>query len=125
MRALVAPGLSPKVTRGRVPQLMYMHWMNTMVGYCGPFKYESEYCQKLRSYLEANLAWMEEQMEKGQDTEYWHQVRMGNPHQGIPLGPPGPLTQNTAQGSKLSWPSSRWDDRDVVMLLPGMSRGDS
>ncbi|KAM7034381.1 putative phospholipase B-like 2 [Acridotheres tristis] len=57
-------------------QLMYMHWMNTMVGYCGPFKYESEYCQKLRNYLEANLAWMEEQMAKGQDTEYWHQVRL-------------------------------------------------
>ncbi|NXE38537.1 PLBLB protein, partial [Ptilorrhoa leucosticta] len=57
-------------------QLMYMHWMNTMVGYCGPFKYESEYCQKLRNYLEANLAWMEEQMAKGQDLEYWHQVRL-------------------------------------------------
>ncbi|XP_017686845.1 PREDICTED: putative phospholipase B-like 2 [Lepidothrix coronata] len=57
-------------------QLMYMHWMNTMVGYCGPFKYESEYCQKLRDYLEANLGWMEEQMGKGQDPEYWHQVRL-------------------------------------------------
>ncbi|NXD29032.1 PLBLB protein, partial [Spelaeornis formosus] len=57
-------------------QLMYMHWMNTMVGYCGPFKYESEYCQKLRDYLEANLAWMEEQMVKGGDPEYWHQVRL-------------------------------------------------
>ncbi|NWI86069.1 PLBLB protein, partial [Pitta sordida] len=57
-------------------QLMYMHWMNTMVGYCGPFKYESEYCQKLRDYLEANLGWMEEQMGKGEDPEYWHQVRL-------------------------------------------------
>ncbi|XP_069727387.1 putative phospholipase B-like 2 [Phaenicophaeus curvirostris] len=57
-------------------QLMYMHWMNTMVGYCGPFKYESEYCEKLRSYLEANLAWMEEQMEKQENPEYWHQVRL-------------------------------------------------
>ncbi|KAM9281001.1 putative phospholipase B-like 2 isoform 2-T2 [Morus bassanus] len=57
-------------------QLMYMHWMNTMVGYCGPFKYESEYCEKLRSYLEANLGWMEEQMAKGEDPEYWHQVRL-------------------------------------------------
>ncbi|XP_030316191.1 putative phospholipase B-like 2 isoform X1 [Calypte anna] len=57
-------------------QLMYMHWMNTMVGYCGPFKYESEYCEKLRSYLETNLAWMEEQMEQGQDPEYWHQVHL-------------------------------------------------
>ncbi|XP_042661575.1 putative phospholipase B-like 2 isoform X2 [Tyto alba] len=57
-------------------QLMYMHWMNTMVGYCGPFKYESDYCEKLRGYLEANLAWMEEQMGKGEDPEYWHQVRL-------------------------------------------------
>ncbi|XP_054700712.1 putative phospholipase B-like 2 [Grus americana] len=57
-------------------QLMYMQWMNTMVGYCGPFKYESEYCEKLRSYLEANLGWMEEQMGKGEDPEYWHQVRL-------------------------------------------------
>ncbi|KGL88302.1 Putative phospholipase B-like 2 [Charadrius vociferus] len=53
-----------------------MHWMNTMVGYCGPFKYQSEYCEKLRSYLEANLGWMEEQMGKGEDPEYWHQVRL-------------------------------------------------
>ncbi|XP_068268516.1 putative phospholipase B-like 2 isoform X2 [Nyctibius grandis] len=57
-------------------QLMYMHWMNTMVGYCGPFKYQSEYCEKLRSYLEANLGWMEEQMGQGEDPEYWHQVRL-------------------------------------------------
>ncbi|XP_033924171.1 putative phospholipase B-like 2 [Melopsittacus undulatus] len=57
-------------------ELMYMHWMNTMVGYCGPFKYESEYCEKLRGYLEANLGWMEEQMGKGEDPEYWHQVRL-------------------------------------------------
>ncbi|XP_064378374.1 putative phospholipase B-like 2 isoform X2 [Dromaius novaehollandiae] len=57
-------------------QLIYMHWMNTMVGYCGPFKYETDYCEKLKSYLEANLAWMEEQMEKGEDPEYWHQVRL-------------------------------------------------
>lgn len=68
---------------------MYMHWMNTMVGYCGPFKYESEYCEKLRSYLEANLAWMEEQMGKGQDPEYWHQVRMGHTHPSSPPSPTG------------------------------------
>ncbi|NWI17870.1 PLBLB protein, partial [Crypturellus soui] len=57
-------------------QLIYMHWMNTVVGYCGPFKYETDYCEKLRGYLEANLAWMQEQMEKGGDPEYWHQVRL-------------------------------------------------
>uniref|UniRef100_A0A8C3HD02 Phospholipase B-like n=1 Tax=Chrysemys picta bellii TaxID=8478 RepID=A0A8C3HD02_CHRPI len=57
-------------------QLIYMHWMNTMVGYCGPFKYQTDYCEKLKSYIETNLAWMEEQMEKGEDLEYWYQVRL-------------------------------------------------
>ncbi|XP_021268836.1 putative phospholipase B-like 2 isoform X2 [Numida meleagris] len=57
-------------------QLIYMHWMNTAVGYCGPFRYETQYCRRLRGYLEANLAWMEEQMGSGQDRAYWHQVRL-------------------------------------------------
>uniref|UniRef100_A0A8D0CEX0 Phospholipase B-like n=1 Tax=Salvator merianae TaxID=96440 RepID=A0A8D0CEX0_SALMN len=57
-------------------QLIYMHWMNTMVGYCGPFKYQTEYCQKLKSYIETNIAWMEQQMEAAEDSEYWYQVRL-------------------------------------------------
>ncbi|XP_019349178.2 putative phospholipase B-like 2 [Alligator mississippiensis] len=57
-------------------QLIYMHWINTMMGYCGPFKYQTDYCEKLKSYIEANLAWMEEQIEKGEDSEYWYQVRL-------------------------------------------------
>ncbi|NXK48824.1 PLBLB protein, partial [Chauna torquata] len=57
-------------------QLIYMHWMNTVVGYCGPFRYETRYCEKLRGYLQANLAWMEERMGSGRDPEYWHQVRL-------------------------------------------------
>ncbi|KAG8455685.1 hypothetical protein GDO86_001759 [Hymenochirus boettgeri] len=57
-------------------RLIYMHWMNTMVGYCGPYKYQTTYCEKLHSYLEANLAWMQEEMEKGQDEEYWYQIRL-------------------------------------------------
>lgn len=57
-------------------RLIYMHWMNTMVGYCGPYKYQTPYCERLRNYLEANLAWMQEQMEKEQDQDYWHQVRL-------------------------------------------------
>lgn len=109
----------------RVPQLMYMHWMNTMVGYCGPFKYESEYCEKLRSYLEANLAWMEEQMGKGQDPEYWHQVRMGHthtprpvPHRGeAPYSPLGPSGQGSA-GCPGSWPGAGWDKGDVAAVDP-------
>ncbi|XP_060641422.2 putative phospholipase B-like 2 [Anolis sagrei] len=57
-------------------QLIYMHWMNTMVGYCGPFKFQTEYCQKLKSYIETNLAWMEQQMEQAEGSEYWYQVRL-------------------------------------------------
>lgn len=83
---------------------MYMHWMNTMVGYCGPFKYESEYCEKLRGYLEANLDWMEEQMAKGEDPEYWHQVGMGHPHPDEPLLQPlvliGALIKRRRQGNE-------------------------
>ncbi|KAL7986762.1 hypothetical protein Chor_013045 [Crotalus horridus] len=58
-------------------QLVYMHWMNTMVSYCGPFTYQTNYCQKLKNYLEANLNWMEEQIEEaGMDSVYWYQVRL-------------------------------------------------
>ncbi|OCT98155.1 hypothetical protein XELAEV_18010385mg [Xenopus laevis] len=35
------------------------------MGYCGPYKYQATFCEKLRSYLEANLAWMQDEMEKG------------------------------------------------------------
>uniref|UniRef100_A0A8C5RLJ3 Phospholipase B-like n=1 Tax=Laticauda laticaudata TaxID=8630 RepID=A0A8C5RLJ3_LATLA len=58
-------------------QLVYMHWMNTVVSYCGPFTYQTDYCQKLKNYIEANLNWMEEQMEQaGMDSVYWYQVRL-------------------------------------------------
>ncbi|KAJ8414055.1 hypothetical protein AAFF_G00066530 [Aldrovandia affinis] len=57
-------------------QLIYKHWMNTMVDYCGPFKYDITYCQRLRDYIIANLQWMEQQMAKGEDLEYWHQIRL-------------------------------------------------
>lgn len=66
---------SPSRCQRRAPQLIYMHWMNTVVGYCGPFGYQTPYCEKLRGYLQANLVWMEEQMASGQRPEYWHQVR--------------------------------------------------
>uniref|UniRef100_A0A8C5LVM0 Phospholipase B-like n=1 Tax=Leptobrachium leishanense TaxID=445787 RepID=A0A8C5LVM0_9ANUR len=58
-------------------RLIYMHWMNTLMGYCGPFKYETAYCERLRNYLQANLAWMQQQMEKAEDPVYWHQVNLG------------------------------------------------
>ncbi|XP_037673126.1 putative phospholipase B-like 2 [Choloepus didactylus] len=57
-------------------ELIYMHWMNTVVNYCGPFKYEASYCERLKSFLEANLAWMQEEMELSTDITYWHQVRL-------------------------------------------------
>ncbi|XP_072271436.1 putative phospholipase B-like 2 [Pyxicephalus adspersus] len=57
-------------------RLIYMHWMNTMFGYCGPYKYQTPYCERLRSYLVANLAWMQEQIELNQDQEYWYHVRL-------------------------------------------------
>ncbi|XP_066226933.1 putative phospholipase B-like 2 [Saccopteryx leptura] len=57
-------------------ELIYMHWMNTVVNYCGPFEYEVGYCEKLKSFLEANLEWMQEEMELNQDSAYWHQVRL-------------------------------------------------
>lgn len=51
-----------------------MHWMNTMVNYCGPFEYEVGYCERLKSFLETNLEWMQQQMELHPDCPYWHQV---------------------------------------------------
>lgn len=57
-------------------ELIYMHWMNTVVNYCGPFQYDVGYCEKLNSFLEANLEWMQEEMEQNKDSAYWHQVRL-------------------------------------------------
>ncbi|XP_067861820.1 putative phospholipase B-like 2 [Heptranchias perlo] len=55
---------------------IYMHWMNTMFRYCGPFKYQTAYCEKLKNYIETNLAWIEDQMANNGDEAYWHQVRL-------------------------------------------------
>ncbi|XP_039094570.1 putative phospholipase B-like 2 [Hyaena hyaena] len=57
-------------------ELIYMHWVNTVVNYCGPFEYEVGYCEKLKSFLETNLEWMQEQMELNKGSSYWHQVRL-------------------------------------------------
>uniref|UniRef100_A0A2K5PKV1 Phospholipase B-like n=1 Tax=Cebus imitator TaxID=2715852 RepID=A0A2K5PKV1_CEBIM len=57
-------------------ELIYMHWMNTVVNYCGPFEYEVSYCERLKSFLEANLEWMQEEMQSNPDSAYWHQVRL-------------------------------------------------
>ncbi|XP_067911223.1 putative phospholipase B-like 2 isoform X2 [Heterodontus francisci] len=55
---------------------IYMHWMNTISHYCGPFKYQTAYCEKLKNYIETNLAWIEDQLASYGDEAYWHQVRL-------------------------------------------------
>ncbi|XP_058137382.1 putative phospholipase B-like 2 [Dasypus novemcinctus] len=57
-------------------ELIYMHWMNTAVNYCGPFKYEAGYCERLKRFLEANLEWMQREMALSPHDAYWHQVRL-------------------------------------------------
>ncbi|XP_025789417.1 putative phospholipase B-like 2 [Puma concolor] len=57
-------------------ELIYMHWVNTVVNYCGPFEYEVGYCEKLKNFLETNLEWMQEQMQRNKGSAYWHQVRL-------------------------------------------------
>ncbi|XP_045390713.1 putative phospholipase B-like 2 [Lemur catta] len=57
-------------------ELIYMHWMNTVVNYCGPFEYEVGYCERLKSFLEANLEWMQGEMAQNAGSAYWHQVRL-------------------------------------------------
>ncbi|KAH0625443.1 hypothetical protein JD844_014960 [Phrynosoma platyrhinos] len=37
---------------------------------------QTDYCQKLKNYIETNLAWMEQQIETGEGSEYWYQVRL-------------------------------------------------
>ncbi|KAI4885928.1 hypothetical protein NFI96_030902, partial [Prochilodus magdalenae] len=55
-------------------QLIYKHWMNTLMGYCGPFKYDAGYCSRLKEYITDNLQWVAQQIEKDPDSPYWHQV---------------------------------------------------
>ncbi|XP_040842876.1 putative phospholipase B-like 2 isoform X1 [Ochotona curzoniae] len=57
-------------------ELIYMHWMNSVVNYCGPFEYEVDYCERLKRFLEANLEWMQEEMESNRGSMYWHQVQL-------------------------------------------------
>lgn len=78
-------GWSLRPLSTRSPQLIYMHWMNTVVNYCGPFEYEVGYCEKLKHFLEANLEWMQREMQWDQDSGYWHQVGLpGSAFRGQP-----------------------------------------
>ncbi|MCI4378040.1 hypothetical protein PGIGA_G00211250 [Pangasianodon gigas] len=55
-------------------QLIYKHWMNTLMGYCGP--YDQGYCQRLKEYITTNLRWVEEQIKTAAESPYWHQVHL-------------------------------------------------
>uniref|UniRef100_A0A667YE30 Phospholipase B-like n=1 Tax=Myripristis murdjan TaxID=586833 RepID=A0A667YE30_9TELE len=57
-------------------QLLYQHWMNTLVNYCGPYAFETGYCQRLKAYITTNLQWIQAQIEEQPDSPYWHQVRL-------------------------------------------------
>ncbi|KAF4109500.1 putative phospholipase B-like 2 [Onychostoma macrolepis] len=57
-------------------QLIYKHWMNTLLGYCGPFSTDLSYCQRLKDYITSNLQWLMQQMDAHADAPYWHQVRL-------------------------------------------------
>ncbi|XP_068167042.1 putative phospholipase B-like 2 [Antennarius striatus] len=57
-------------------QLIYKHWMNTLMGYCGPFTSESGYCERVKIYIANSLQWVQEQIEKQKNSPYWYQVRL-------------------------------------------------
>lgn len=48
--------------------------MNTLMGYCGPFTSESDYCQRLKVFIATNMQWVQEQIEKQPTSPYWYQV---------------------------------------------------
>lgn len=57
-------------------ELIYKHWINTLMNYCGPFTFESGYCQRLKSYISTNLQWVTEQIKEQPNSPYWHQVHL-------------------------------------------------
>uniref|UniRef100_A0A8D3AJL0 Phospholipase B-like n=1 Tax=Scophthalmus maximus TaxID=52904 RepID=A0A8D3AJL0_SCOMX len=57
-------------------QLIYKHWMNTLMGYCGPFTSQTGYCARLKAFITANLQWAQDQIEKQPNSPYWYQVRL-------------------------------------------------
>ncbi|XP_051888321.1 putative phospholipase B-like 2 [Pristis pectinata] len=76
IQAYAAGVVEAEVTRPYI----YMHWMNTLFRYCGPFKYQTAYCDKLKNYIETNLAWVEENLAEiplaNDNKAYWHQVQL-------------------------------------------------
>uniref|UniRef100_A0AAQ5ZQC6 Phospholipase B-like n=1 Tax=Amphiprion ocellaris TaxID=80972 RepID=A0AAQ5ZQC6_AMPOC len=57
-------------------QLIYKHWMNTLMDYCGPFTSQSGYCERLKAFITVNLQWVQEQIETQPTSIYWYQVRL-------------------------------------------------
>ncbi|XP_060926880.1 putative phospholipase B-like 2 [Limanda limanda] len=57
-------------------QLIYKHWMNTLMGYCGPFTSQAGYCERLKAFITTNLQWVQDQIEKHLNSPYWYQVRL-------------------------------------------------
>lgn len=57
-------------------QLIYKHWMNTLMDYCGPFTSQSGYCERLKAFITVNLQWVQEQIEEQPNSPYWYQVRL-------------------------------------------------
>ncbi|XP_064610891.1 putative phospholipase B-like 2 [Liolophura sinensis] len=50
------------------------HWANTAHGYCS--SPPTPYCRRLRIFLEQNLRWMKNAIEKNVESPYWHQVSL-------------------------------------------------
>ncbi|XP_028270012.1 putative phospholipase B-like 2 [Parambassis ranga] len=57
-------------------QLIYKHWMNTLMDYCGPFTSQSGYCKRLKAFITTNMQWVQEQIQKQPNSPYWYQVHL-------------------------------------------------
>ncbi|XP_036418379.1 putative phospholipase B-like 2 isoform X2 [Colossoma macropomum] len=57
-------------------KLIFKHWVNTVMGYCRPFKDDATYCRRLKEYITNNLQWVVQQIEKNPDSSYWYQVHL-------------------------------------------------
>ncbi|XP_076841458.1 putative phospholipase B-like 2 isoform X1 [Brachyhypopomus gauderio] len=57
-------------------QLIYKQWVNTLMGFCSPFKHGVGFCHRLKEYITSNLQWVREQIEKYRESPYWHQVHL-------------------------------------------------
>ncbi|XP_059844261.1 putative phospholipase B-like 2 [Hypanus sabinus] len=77
VQAYAAGVVEADVTRPYI----YKHWMNTLYNYCGSFKYQTTYCDKLKNYIETNLKWIGENLAEisladKENKAYWHQVHL-------------------------------------------------